>query len=331
MLHDKLNRPLHDLRISVTDRCNFRCGYCMPASKTYQFLPRQQLLSFEEITDVVAILQPLGLRKIRLTGGEPLLRKDLETLVEQLATQHASCDLALTTNGYRLGAMAQRLKDAGLKRATVSLDSLIPTVFAQMSGRSAKLETVLEAMEAAQKVGLSLKVNMVVQRGINDGEILAMARYFRERSITLRFIEFMDVGNLNDWERKGVVSQKDILEIMASEFEFSPLPPMYPGEVAGRFAYEDGKGEFGIIASVTAPFCGGCSRLRLSASGVLYTCLFAKKGHDLKTLIRMGKSREAIKEFIANIWGNRSDQYSQERSRMPNVHQEKVEMYHIGG
>ena len=328
---DTLDRPLQDLRISVTDRCNFRCGYCMPAHVRYRFLPRGELLSFEELTTVARIFVRLGVRKLRLTGGEPLLRKDVALLVGQLSSLGDHLDLAMTTNGTGLRRSATALKAAGLKRVTVSLDSLDSSRFAAMSGRNAEVGEVLDGIDAARAAGLLVKVNTVVQRGENDGDLIELAHYFRERGIVLRFIEYMDVGNLNQWSRRSVFSARDILERVAARFPFDPLPATYPGEVARRYAYRDGKGEFGVIASVTAPFCGACSRARISAEGKLFTCLFSNQGHDLKAILRGPGGEPALEGMIRKIWTARKDRYSENRHDEAASEQKKVEMYHIGG
>lgn len=330
---DLLNRPLHDLRISVTDRCNFRCVYCMPKEifgSDYHYLPRDQLLTFEEIARLARIFVAHGVRKIRLTGGEPLVRKDLPLLVSMLS-QIPDIDLTMTTNGSLLPHCAQALKDAGLKRVSVSLDSLDNDVFKAMNDVDFPVEKVLEGMDAAQKAGLEpIKVNMVVKRGMNESSILPMARFFREKGYILRFIEYMDVGHTNGWRMDDVVSAKEIVEIINAEMPLEPLDPNYKGEVAERWRYKDGNGEIGVIASVTQPFCRDCTRARLSAEGKLYTCLFAIKGHDLKSLLRGGAADEEISRFIAQVWSGRSDRYSELRSENT-VDLPKVEMSHIGG
>jgi len=332
-LTDTLNRPLRDLRISVTDRCNFRCVYCMPKEifgSDYPYLPHDQVLTFEEITRLARIFVEYGVKKIRLTGGEPLVRKDLPLLIAMLA-KIPNLDLTLTTNASLLARNAQALKDAGLKRVSVSLDSLDNEVFKTMNDVDFPVEKVLEGMEAAQKVGLEpIKVNMVVKRGVNESSILPMARFFREKGYILRFIEYMDVGHTNGWRTNEVVSAKEIVKIISAEMPLEPLDPNYTGEVAERWKYKDGKGEIGVIASVTQPFCRDCNRARLSAEGKLYTCLFAVKGHDFKSLLRGGSSDEEISEKLTHLWGRRSDRYSELRSENT-VDLPKVEMSHIGG
>src|SRR5574342_13166 len=318
ILTDTLNRPLRDLRISVTDRCNFRCVYCMPKEifgSDYQFLERSQILTFEEIARLARIFVGHGVHKIRLTGGEPLVRRDLHRLVAMLAAM-PDLDLTLTTNGSLLARQAQALKDAGLKRVSVSLDSLDDTVFKAMNDADFPVGKVLEGMDAAASVGLwPIKVNMVVKRGLNESSILPMARFFREKGYILRFIEYMDVGHTNGWRTDDVVSAKEIVNIINAEMPLESADPNYKGEVAERWRYKDGKGEIGVIASVTQPFCRDCNRARLSAEGKLYTCLFAVKGHDFKSLLRSGATDEELSQAIARIWNKRTDRYSELRSK----------------
>ncbi len=332
-LTDTLNRPLRDLRISVTDRCNFRCVYCMPKEifgSDHPFLPHDQVLTFEEITRLARIFVSHGVQKIRLTGGEPLVRKDLPVLISMLS-QIPGIDLTMTTNGSLLARNAQALKDAGLKRVSVSLDSLDDATFKAMNDVDFPVAKVLEGMETAQKVGLEpIKVNMVVKRGTNESSILPMARFLREKGYILRFIEYMDVGHTNGWRTDDVISAKEIVRIIDAEMPLEPADPNYKGEVAERWRYKDGKGEIGVIASVTQPFCSDCNRARLSAEGKLYTCLFAVKGHDLKGLLRGGATDEEISQKIAHLWGRRSDRYSELRSENT-IDLPKVEMSHIGG
>jgi cyclic pyranopterin phosphate synthase len=337
---DALRRPLRDLRISVTDRCNFRCVYCMPKEvfgPGFRFLPSHQLLTFEEITRLARIFIGLGVRKIRLTGGEPLVRRDIERLVEMLARLDGLEDLTLTTNGSLLAKKARALKDAGLKRVTVSLDALDNRVFMAMNDVGFPVERVLEGIEAARAVGLTpIKINMVVKRGMNDHCILDMARYFRHTGYILRFIEYMDVGNTNGWRMDDVVPAAEIFRIINAEFPLEPVDPSYRGEVAKRYRYKDGAGEIGLIASVTQPFCGDCTRARLSSEGLLYTCLFAGLGHDLRALLRGGKSDAEIAAFIQRVWQRREDRYSEirtyETERLAEIARlPKVEMSHIGG
>lgn len=352
LLADALGRPLRDLRISVTDRCNFRCSYCMPKEvfdHYHQFLPHADLLSFEEITRLARIFAAHGVRKLRLTGGEPLLRKHLERLIEMLAElrtpEGEPLDLTLTTNGSLLAKKARALKDAGLQRITVSLDGLDDEVFQRMNDVGFPVAEVLRGIETAQAVGLGpVKVNMVVKRGVNVDQILPMARYFRDHyrgAIVLRFIEYMDVGATNGWRMDEVLPSSEVLQLLRSEFGLHALDPTAPGETAERWAYDDGRGEIGLISSVTQAFCGDCNRARLSTEGKLYTCLFAHQGHDLRSLLRPGDGRsvsdEQIGAALAGIWGRRDDRYSQLRSaETPEMVSSasaprRVEMHYIGG
>jgi len=333
ILTDTLNRPLRDLRISVTDRCNFRCIYCMPREifgSDYQFLERSQILTFEEIARLARIFVGHGVRKIRLTGGEPLVRRDLHQLVSMLATI-PDLDLTLTTNGSLLTRQAQALKDAGLNRVSVSLDSLDDAIFKAMNDANFPVQKVLEGMDAAAAVGLTpIKVNMVVKRGLNESSILPMARFFREKGYILRFIEYMDVGHTNGWRMDDVVPAAEIIKMINAEIPLEPLNPNYPGEVAERWRYKDGSGEIGVVASVTQAFCRTCNRARLSAEGKLYTCLFAVKGHGFRDLMRGGATDDEISQAIARVWGKRGDRYSELRSENT-ISLPKVEMSHIGG
>lgn len=330
---DTLGRPLRDLRISVTDRCNFRCVYCMPKEvfgRDYQFLEREQLLTFEEIARLAPIFVAHGVQKIRLTGGEPLVRRDLERLVEMLA-RIPGLDLTLTTNGSLLAKKAQALKDAGLKRVTVSLDSLDNEVFMAMNDVDFTVEKVLEGIAAAANGGLApIKINMVVKRGVNEQSILPMARYFRGTGHILRFIEYMDVGHTNGWRLDDIIPAAEIIAMIHAEMPLEPVAANYHGEVANRWHYRDGSGEMGVIASVTQAFCRDCTRARLSADGSLYTCLFATKGHDLRGLLRGGASDAEISGAIARAWRWRDDRYSEIRSS-ETVGLPKVEMSFIGG
>lgn len=332
-LYDSLNRPLRDLRISVTDRCNFRCVYCMPKEvfgSDYPYLNREQILSFEEITRLAKIFSLHGVKKIRLTGGEPLIRKGIVDLVQMLASI-PDLDLTLTTNGSLLSKLALPLKNAGLKRVTVSLDSLDDEIFKAMNDVDYPVEKVIEGMDVAASVGLTpIKVNMVVKRGVNEQSILPMANFFRERKYILRFIEYMDVGHSNGWRMDDVVSSKEIINIINQEMPIQPIDPNYQGEVAERWQYQDGSGEVGFISSVTQAFCGTCNRARLSAEGSLYTCLFAVKGHDFKELLRSDASDEEISQKISQVWHKRTDRYSEIRSENT-IPLPKVEMSHIGG
>ena len=333
MPRDLLNRPMHDLRISVTDRCNFRCVYCMPKTvfgRDYPFLPRQEILTYEEIVRLARLFAAQGVAKIRLTGGEPLLRKDIERLIEQLATI-PELELTLTTNGSLLAARARGLRDAGLHRVTVSLDALDDAVFKRMNDADYPVGKVLAGIEAAAACGLApVKVNMVVKRGSNDHEILPMARHFRGSGHVLRFIEYMDAGNANGWRMDEVMPSADVIRRIAAEFPLEAIDPNYPGEVAERWHYLDGSGEIGVISSVTQAFCSGCTRLRLSTDGKLYTCLFASSGHDLRKLLRDGSSDEIVAAAVTGIWQARDDRYSELRAAgVPITH--KIEMSYIGG
>ena len=332
-LIDKLNRPLRDLRISVTDRCNFRCVYCMPKEvfgSDYQFLDRKEVLTFEEITRLARLFVDHGVRKVRLTGGEPLVRRDLPVLVKMLA-EIPGLDLTLTTNGSLLERQAQALKDAGLKRVSVSLDSLDNEVFKAMNDVAFPVDRVIRGMDAAASVGLTpVKVNMVVKRGLNEDSILPMARFFREKGYILRFIEYMDVGHTNGWRMDDVVPAAEIIKRISTEMPLEPLDPNYTGEVAERWRYKDGSGEVGVIASVTQAFCRTCNRARLSAEGKLYTCLFGINGHDFRDLLRSGASDEQISQTIERVWSIRTDRYSELRSEST-IDLPKVEMSHIGG
>jgi cyclic pyranopterin phosphate synthase len=328
---DTFGRPLRDLRISVTDRCNFRCVYCMPKEvfgSAYRFLDRKELLTFEEIHRVAQAFVRGGVRKIRITGGEPLVRRDLERLIEMLAG--LDVDLTLTTNASLLPRKAQALADAGLTRITVSLDSLDDAQFRALNDVDFPVDRVLEGIEAARAAGLPVKVNAVIKRGVNDDQIVPMARFFRERGDTLRFIEYMDVGHTNGWRLDDVVSAKEIVARLDDELGVEPAEANYRGEVAQRWRYKDGRGEVGVIASVTQPFCGDCTRARLSAEGKLFTCLFAVRGHDLRALIRSGASDERLDEELQNVWKTRKDRYSELRSQAT-VDLPKVEMSYIGG
>ena len=339
---DTLGRPIHDLRISVTDRCNFRCTYCMPREvygRDFAFLPRAELLTFEEITRLARTFVALGVRKIRLTGGEPLLRRDLPGLVAMLAAIPDVEDITLTTNGSLLARQARALADAGLKRISVSLDSLDEETFGRMNDVGFPVSTVLDGIAAAQAAGLQpIKVNMVVRRGLNEKDIVPMARHFRGRGQILRFIEYMDVGHTNGWRLDDVVPAHEVISRIDAEMPLVALPATYPGEVANRWAYRDGAGEVGVIASVTQPFCRDCTRARLTADGQLYTCLFASSGHDLRGPVRAGASDGELSGLISAIWTARSDRYSELRSLatarpLPVLVNDpsRVEMSRIGG
>jgi cyclic pyranopterin phosphate synthase len=331
---DTRGRPLHDLRISVTDRCNFRCVYCMPRAvfgRDHAFLPRAELLTFGEIARLVAIFARLGVEKVRLTGGEPLVRRELPTLVGLLAAIPGISDLTLTTNGVLLPDHASALKEAGLHRVTVSLDADDDATFMRMNDAGVPVSRVLAGIEAAEAAGLGpIKLNMVVKRGWNEHAVLPMARRFRGTGRVLRFIEYMDVGNSNGWRLDEVITADEILAAITAEFPLEPMPPTKQGEVAERYRYTDGGGEIGIIASVSRPFCGDCDRARLSADGQLYTCLFATSGHDLRGLVRGGASDGDLEAAIRDIWETRGDRYSEIRSE-ETVALPKVEMSYIGG
>ena len=331
---DTRGRPLHDLRISVTDRCNFRCVYCMPRAvfgRDHAFLPRAELLSFAEIARLVSIFTRLGVEKVRLTGGEPLVRRELPSLVASLAAVPGVRDLTLTTNGVLLPEHASELKAAGLHRVTISLDADDDPTFMRMNDAGVPVSRVLAGIEAAEAAGLGpIKLNMVVKRGWNEHALLPMARRFRGTSRILRFIEYMDVGHSNGWRLDEVVTADEILETLSAEFPLEPMPPTHPGEVAERYRYVDGSGEIGIIASVSRPFCGDCSRARVSADGQLYTCLFATAGHDLRAPLRDGATDEDFEATLRHIWELRDDRYSELRSA-ETVLLPKVEMSYIGG
>ena len=332
-LTDTLWRPLRDLRISVTDRCNFRCVYCMPKDvfgRDHPFLGREHLLTFEETSRLARIFASLGVQKVRITGGEPLLRRDIERLVGMLAAI-PGLDLTLTTNGSLLAEKAHSLKGAGLRRVTVSLDSLDDTVFRAMNDVDFPVDRVLSGIDVASKEGLApIKVNVVVKRGVNEGSILPMVRFFRGTGHVVRFIEYMDVGHSNGWRLDDVVPAREIVARVATEMPIEPVEPNYVGEVAERWRHRDGSGEFGIIASVTQPFCRDCSRVRLSADGQLFTCLFAASGTDLRALVRSGASDAAISEAIARVWALRQDRYSEIRSQeTADLH--RIDMFYIGG
>ena len=334
VITDTLSRPLRTLRISVTDRCNFRCPYCMPREifgADYPFLDRKEILRFEEIERLVAIFTAQGVRKVRLTGGEPLLRKGLPDLVARLARISGVEDLALTTNGALLPELAKPLKEAGLQRLTVSLDTLDPAKFRKLCDSEIPLSRVLSGLEAARSAGFGpIKLNCVVQRGINDDEILNLATFAREGGHILRFIEFMDVGTQNGWKLDAVVPADEVLAQISELWDIEPLKEPLTGRVVERWRYRDGLGEFGVIASVTKAFCGGCDRARLSAEGSVYTCLFAGSGLDLKTALRNGSSDTDIGAIIVNIWKRREDRYSELRG-VETAPSTKVEMFHIGG
>jgi cyclic pyranopterin phosphate synthase len=332
-LVDRLGRPIRDLRVSVTDRCNFRCVYCMPKEvfgREYPFLPRAELLTFEEIERLTRLFAALGVEKIRITGGEPLVRRDVETLVAMLSSI-PGLDLTLTTNGSLLAQKAQVLRDAGLDRITVSLDSLDDATFRAMNDVEFPVARVLAGIDAARAAGLDpVKVNVVVKRGVNDDGVVAMARAFRGTGVVVRFIEYMDVGHTNGWRLDDVVPAAEVVAAIDAEYPLEPVEPGYRGEVASRWRYRDGGGEIGVISSVTQPFCSDCTRARLSADGKLYTCLFAVRGHDLRALVRGGASDEDLTAALRGIWGARTDRYSELRSA-ETAGLAKVEMSYIGG
>lgn len=334
---DRLARPLRDLRLSVTDRCNFRCTYCMPKAvfgHAHVFLPKSEILSFEELARLARIFVSLGVEKVRITGGEPLVRRDLPRLAEMLAAIAGLRDLTMTTNGAALAPVARHLREAGLKRLTVSLDALDDQVFRSMNGVDFPVARVLKGIDAALAAGFRpVKINMVVKRGVNEREIVPMVHRFGGPDFILRFIEFMDVGNSNGWRMDDVVPAEEIVARIRGVFPLCPLPTNYRGEVARRFRLADGGGEIGIISSVTQPFCGDCTRARLSAEGRLYTCLFASQGHDLRGLLRRGAADEEVAQAIRQIWHAREDRYSEMRRASSSARSApmKVEMSHIGG
>jgi cyclic pyranopterin phosphate synthase len=336
-VRDQYGRPLRDLRVSVTDRCNLRCPYCMPAEvfgPGYPFLSNAQFMSFAELGRILRQFVRAGVEKVRITGGEPLLRPDVPELVRLLKQELLVPEVALTTNGWLLARRAPALRSAGLDRLNVSLDSLRPATFARLSGgRGASVERVLDGIAAAQALGLPVKINMVVQRGVNDDDVLEMAEWARTQGLPLRFIEFMDVGNHNGWSRERVVPAREIMERLAARWPLEPCRPAYRGEVATRYRYRDGRGEIGLINSVTEPFCRDCHRARLSADGRLYTCLFAANGWDLLGALRAGASDGELGAFLDRVWRGRLDRYSDERAELLARHEtrQKIEMSYIGG
>ncbi len=335
-LRDSFQRPLRDLRISVTDRCNFRCPYCMPREvfgPGYAFLKDPQLMAQDEIVRIARAFRALGVEKIRLTGGEPLLRADLPTLIRALKRDVGVPEVALTTNGWLLAKLAPALRDAGLDRLNVSVDSLDAATAGRMNGLGFTPERVLAGIDAAAGLGLRIKINMVVQRGVNDHELLPMAAYFRERGHPLRFIEFMDVGNTNHWSAAQVVPAREIVARIGAEWPLEPVGPAYRGEVAARYRYTDGRGEIGLISSVTEPFCRDCHRARLSADGKLYTCLFTALGWDVLGCLRAGADDAALRAYVARVWRGRLDRYSDDRAGLLAAGEvrPKIEMSYIGG
>jgi len=335
-IRDHLGRPLKDLRISVMDRCNFRCIYCMPEEKFhsgFNFLKSSERLSFDEILRVTKLFTDLGVSKIRITGGEPLLRVNLTELIGDLSTLKKIEDIALTTNGVLLKKYSEELKACGLNRITVSLDSIDPEQFRKMSGGRGNLETVLEGIDAALSVGFKkLKINAVIKRGTNDDQVIEMIDYFKDQSVIIRFIEYMDVGNLNQWKLNETVGSDEIIKKLSEKWQLDPLDKNYEGETAQRYQIDGSETEIGLISSVTKPFCGSCTRARLSSDGKLYNCLFASEGKDIRSWVRDGKSDEYIKNELASIWKERRDRYSELRysDEIDNT-DEKVEMYYIGG
>lgn len=333
-LQDKLSRPLRDLRISVTDRCNFRCSYCMPKEifgDNYAFLPKHQLLSYEEISRLVELFVSLGVKKIRLTGGEPLLRSDLSELVRKIASIRGVEDIALTTNGLLLHQYAEQLYDAGLRRLNISLDALDPALFGRMNGRGITPERILKNIDFASGLGYEVKVNMVVQKGMNDQEIIPMAEYFKDRHITLRMIEFMDVGTDNAWSYEKVTTKAEMLEMLGEKYDLKPVEQAYFGEVAKYYRYDQSKAKIGFITSVSESFCSSCTRARLSSEGKLFTCLFATSGFDLRAMLRDGATDEELLRAIGSVWENRTDRYSDERTEYTAKHRKKIGMSYIGG
>ncbi|MDR4316052.1 molybdenum cofactor biosynthesis protein A [Niallia circulans] len=333
-MKDLLNRPLRDLRISVIDRCNLRCQYCMPKEifgPDYPFLPPSELLTYDEIERIAKIFVELGVEKIRLTGGEPLLRKDLPVLVDRLIRLEGLEDIALTTNGIFLPKYAHDLKEAGLKRVNISLDSINDELFGQMNGRNVGAAPVKKGIEAAQNAGLGIKINMVIKKGMNDSEIIPMATYCKENELELRFIEYMDVGSTNGWKMKDVITKKEIYAKLQESFELEPVEADYFGEVAKKYKYKDANVLVGFITSVSESFCSSCTRARLSANGQLYTCLFNGNGHNIRDFLREGADDSALEGFIKNIWEQRRDRYSDERTEETVKQRKKVEMSYIGG
>lgn len=333
-VQDHFGRQLRDLRISVIDKCNFRCTYCMPKEifgHDFPFLPESELLRFDEICRLAKQFAALGVTKIRITGGEPLLRKNLHELIAQLHRVHGIKDIALTTNAVLLPKQAPKLKAAGLERVNISLDGIEDEVFKQINGRGVGAQPVLKGIDAAIEAGLKVKLNMVVKKGMNESQILPMARYFKDKDVILRYIEFMDVGNYNGWDLKNVVSKQEIIEKIHEEMPLEAIEPNYDGEVATRYRYLDGTGEVGVISSVTDSFCSSCTRLRLSADGKLYTCLFASDGYDIKSKLRAGCDDQKLRDNLTQLWHRRKDRYSDERSEKGKNKRKKIEMSYIGG
>lgn len=334
IIQDRLSRPMRDLRISVTDRCNFRCVYCMPKDifgDDYAFMPKDSLLSWEEIGRLASLYAKLGVRKFRLTGGEPLLRRGLPDLIRMLKGIPGIEDIGCTTNGLLLGKQAQSLYDAGLRRLNVSLDALDPELFGTMNGRGIEPAIILRHIEWARRIGFQVKVNMVVQKGVNDSEIVPMAEYFKSKGITLRFIEFMDVGNENGWNLDRVVTKREIFDRLGGDATLEPVNPDHPGEVAQRYRYKDGQAEVGFISSVSEAFCSACTRVRLSSDGKMYGCLFASTGFDMRRLLRGGASDDELLGAVMSVWERRMDRYSEERTVHAASNRKKIGMSYIGG
>ncbi|WP_425401982.1 GTP 3',8-cyclase MoaA [Gracilibacillus lacisalsi] len=334
VITDKFGRALQDLRISVTDRCNFRCRYCMPREifgKDFAFLPKEHLLSFEEIERLTKVFLNLGVRKIRLTGGEPLLRRDITTLIERLSHLNGLQDIGLTTNAVLLGKMAEDLKKAGLKRVNVSLDAIDDDTFMQINDSNVRTQPVIDSIMKAKETGLGVKVNMVVKKGMNDHQVIPMAKFFKELGVTLRFIEFMDVGQSNGWDFQHVVTKKEMYDRISEQFELEPVDPAYFGEVAKRYRYKGTNTEVGFITSVSESFCSSCTRARIAADGLFFTCLFAGEGLNLKDILRGGATDEEVRDTIVSRWKYRDDRYSDERTEESARNRKKIEMSYIGG
>ena len=331
-LQDTIGRPLLDLRISLIDICNFRCTYCMPAEYDYKFLNVRDRMTHQEIIRLLQIFKTFGVERVRLTGGEPLLRPDLKEIVSEISSSIELRDLALTTNAQLLAKHAVELKEAGLKRVTVSLDAMDPVIFKKMTGGRGSLSSVLEGIDAAIDAGLTpLKLNAVLEKGLNEDQILPLVQYAKDKGITVRFIEYMDVGNKNHWLAKEVLPSKTVLKVIQEQFQVEPLDTAFYGEVASHYKFKDEAGGVGFISSVTQPFCSSCTRGRLSAAGHFYTCLFATEGLDLLTPMRHGASDSDIQKMISNVWHKRTDRYSEERAALADDQRQKVEMFHIGG
>ncbi|MCM3573186.1 MULTISPECIES: GTP 3',8-cyclase MoaA [Mesobacillus] len=334
IIKDQLNRPLRDLRISVIDRCNFRCQYCMPAEifgPDFAFLPKSELLSYEEIERVAKLFIELGVEKIRLTGGEPLMRKDLPILVRMLNEIEGLKDIALTTNGVMLPKYAEELRAAGLKRVNISLDSLKDELFGEINGRNVGVGPVLKGIESAKKAGLGVKINMVIKKGLNDSEILPMAEFCKKEGLELRYIEYMDVGSTNGWKMDDVITKKQIHDLLSQHYELEPVDPEYFGEVAKKYRYKGTDIHVGFISSVSESFCSSCTRSRLSANGQIFTCLFNGNGHDIRDFMRAGATDDELRTRITDVWNHRTDRYSDERTAETVANRKKIEMSYIGG